>query len=357
MDTASMDYLQQIMLVYGPFLSTLTGTAILLGAASWLANRSGGRAASLSYQIAKLLVILFATLVGIIALPLDSDTQGQVLSLLGVVLTAVIAISSTTFVANTMAGIMLQATQPFRPGDYLQVGEHFGRVTKLSLVHTQMQTESRDISTLPNLLLVNSPITVLHREGTIISAEISLGYDIPYTRIEELLLKAAEESGLEEPYVMVKELLDHAVVYLVAGFLPDMKRLLTARSNLRKKALEQMHGHGVEIVSPSFTNQRQLAPDRKVIPDAPVLHARTPDKEEPDGPAPEDMIFDKAEEAANLEESRQQQEEAKQSLKQLRASLKDADEEDKPGIESEIALLERQTALVQQELDSNDEPE
>ena len=95
---------------------------------------------------------------------------------------------------------LLSVFWPFRPGDYLRIGEQFGRVTKLSLVHTQMQTESRDITTLPNLLLVAKPITVLHREGTIISAEISLGYDIPYTRIEELLLKDADENdkaGLE----------------------------------------------------------------------------------------------------------------------------------------------------------------
>lgn len=350
-----MEYLQQTLLTFWPFLTTLAGIAILLLAASWLAKRSDKGAASPGYQLTQLLVIIVSTLAVIITLPLTDETQGQVLSLLGVVLTAVIAISSTTFVANAMAGIMLQATEPFRPGDYLQVGGHFGRVTKRSLVHTQMQTESRDISTLPNLLLVNTPITVLHREGTIISAEISLGYDIPYTRIEELLLKAAEESGLQEPYVMVKELLDHAVVYLVAGFLPDMKLLLTARSNLRKKALEQMHGHGVEIVSPSFMNQRRLAPDKKVIPDSPVLHARRPGKEESDGPAPEEMIFDKAEEAANLEDARQQQEELRQSIKMLKAELKEADEDKKPGIEAEISVQEKQAALLQEQQENNSE--
>ncbi len=339
-----MAYVQQLLSVFWPFLSTLAGVALLLLAANWVARRINVGTANLGYQILNLLIIIFATITAIIALPLTDETQGQVLSLLGVVLAAVIAISSTTFVANAMAGVMLQATRPFRPGDYLRIGEQFGRVTKLSLVHTQMQTESRDITTLPNLLLVANPITVLHREGTIISAEISLGYDIPYTRIEELLLKAAEEAGLEEPYVMVQELLDHAVVYLVAGFLPEMKHLLTARSRLRKKALEQMHGHGVEIVSPAFMNQRQLAPDKKVIPDAPVLHARKTNELESEGSAPEDMIFDKAEEAANLEEIKQQQEEVKQAIKQLKADLKDADENDKTSLERQIAALENEAS-------------
>ncbi|MEH6584834.1 MAG: mechanosensitive ion channel domain-containing protein, partial [Halioglobus sp.] len=229
--------MQKLLVVFWPFFSTLAGMALLLFAANWAAKRFSITTANLGYQLLNLLIIVFATITAIVALPLTDQTQGQVLSLLGVVLTAVIAISSTTFVANAMAGVLLQATQPFRPGDFLRVGEQFGRVTKRSLVHTQMQTESRDLTTLPNLLLVNNPITVLHREGTIISAEISLGYDIPYTRIEALLMAAAEESGLEEPYVMVQELLDHAVVYLVAGFLPEMKNLLTARSRLRQKVL------------------------------------------------------------------------------------------------------------------------
>lgn len=336
-----MEYLQKLLLVFWPFLSTLAGMAILLIAANWIAQRINIGTASLGYQLFNLFIILFATITAIVALPLTDETQGQVLSLLGVVLTAVIAISSTTFVANAMAGVMLQATRPFRPGDYLRIGEQFGRVTKRSLVHTQIQTEFRDITTLPNLLLVANPITVLHREGTNISAEVSLGYDIPYTRIEELLLKAADDAGLEEPYVMVQELLDHAVVYLVAGFLPEMKHLLTARSRLRKKTLEHLHGNGIEIVSPTFMNQRQLAADRMMIPDEPVLHARKTKPAEPEAPAPEEMIFDKAEEAANLENIKQQQEDLKQAIKQLKADLKDAEESQRPALEREIAALEK----------------
>lgn len=340
-----MQYVQQLLLVFWPFLSTLAGMAILLLAANWVAKRINVGTSSLTYQIFNLFIIIFATVTAIIALPLTDETQGQILSLLGVVLTAVIAISSTTFVANAMAGIMLQATRPFLPGDYLRIGEQFGRVTKRSLVHTQMQTESRDITTLPNLLLVANPITVLHREGTIISAEISLGYDIPHTRVEELLLTAATETGLEEPYVMVRELLDHAVVYMVAGFLTETKQLLSSRSRLRKKILEQMHGHGVEIVSPSFMNQRQLPQDKKVIPDAPVLHEPKSQQPEQEAPGPEDKIFDKAEEAANLEEIKQQQEELKQAIKQLKVELKEADESQIPDIERQISALEKQAVL------------
>jgi small-conductance mechanosensitive channel len=344
-----MEPVYQALIQLWPALTTLAGMALLLLAAKWVAARSETDSAGVGYSLFVLLVVSVAVITLVITLPISDETQGQVLSLLGVVLTAVIALSSTTFVANAMAGLMLRITQPFRVGDFLRVGEQFGRVSRRSLFHTQIQTETRDLATLPNLMLVTNPVTVLHREGTIISADISLGYDVPYTRVEELLLLAATEAGLEKPYVMIKELLDHAVVYMVAGFLGETRTLLSARSRLRAKALEQLHGHGVEIVSPTFMNQRQLDPAHKIIPEQPVLHQYTePGAEEVREAAPEEKIFDKAEEAANLEEIRQQLGDTRLAMKHNRAQLKGADEETRGALERHARVLERQEAILQQ---------
>lgn len=301
---------------------------------------------SILFQLSVWLIVSAGIIALVIVLPLTEETQGQVLSLLGVLLSAIIALSSTTFVANAMAGIMLQVTQPFRPGDYIRVNELFGRVTRRALLNTQIQSDMRDLVTLPNLLLVNQPFTVLHREGTIISADVSIGYDVPYTRVQDLLLVAGEEAGLTEPFVLVQELLDHAVVYRACGFLEDMKHPLTARSNLRKKILEQLHGNGVEIVSPGFVYQRRVDPDESVIPEQPVLHTGEPVDEHV---APEEKIFDKAEEAASLEELRQQREQIHQDLKTGREQLKQASPEEKAALESRLAQLERREAwLIEQ---------
>jgi small-conductance mechanosensitive channel len=241
-------------------------------------------------------------------------------------------------VANAMAGIMLQGTQPFRPGDYVRVGDEFGRVTKRSLLHTQIQTETSDFTTLPNLLLVNSPVTVLHREGTIITAELSLGYDLDYREAEPRLLEAADQAGLEEPFVLVQELLDHAVSYRVCGFLPEMKHPLSARSKLRKKVLEVLHDSGIEIASPSFMNQRRLASGDRAIPRRqPAAEPETPEVEA----APEQKIFEKAEEAASLEELKLEQESLRQNIKRERGHLKEAPDAERAALETVIARLEQ----------------
>ncbi len=337
-----------------PALGTLAFTLVLLLFVNFWIKRSQaqGQTTATTYQFLRVLFLLTAVIAIILLLPISDQTQGQVLSLLGVVMTAVIALSSTTFVANAMAGLMLQSSNTIRAGDFIRVDKQFGRVTRRSLLQTQIQTEWRDLTTLPNSLLINQPVTVLHREGTIISAEISLGYDLPFTRIEELLKQAAAETGLEEPFVLIQDLLDHAVAYRIAGFLPETKNLLTARSNLRKKSLAILHGHGVEIVSPSFMVQRPVDPSFKVIPERPVLHEGPQDLDE----VPEEKIFDKAEEAASLEELRTELETTRGNLKELRAQLKTCEESEQADLQLRLQQGEAREhwlqASIEQKLDS-----
>lgn len=323
------------------FTAALVLAGVLL--ARLVALRGPHGTDSILFQLSVWLIVSAGIIALIVVMPISDETQGQVLSLLGVLLSAIIALASTTFVANAMAGIMLQITHPFRPGDYVRVNDLFGRVTKRALLNTQIQSEMRDLVTLPNLLLVTQPFTVLHREGTIISADVSIGYDQPYTRIQDLLLAAGEDAGLTEPFVLVQELLDHAVVYRACGFLEDMKHPLSARSNLRKKILEQLHGNHVEIVSPGFVYQRRVDAEQKVFPEQPVLHSNASGDE---GDAPEEKIFDKAEEAASIEELRLQREQIHEDLKAGREQLKQAAAEEKASLESQIAHLERREAWL-----------
>lgn len=334
-----MEIAQQYFPTLWPMIAVVVIGLILAWISKWVAHRSQEGGSSLLYQLFNWLNASAVIIALIVLLPLSEKTQGQILSLLGLVLTAVIALSSTTFVANAIAGVMLQATQPFRPGDYIRINDQFGRVTKRSLTNTRIQTEWRDITSLPNMLLVNNPVTVLHRDGTIIYAEISIGYDVTYTRVEELMLQAGTDAGLEEPFVLVHELLDHAVAYRICGFLPSMNNLLSSRSNLRKTVLARMHSNGIEIVSPSFMNQRALDPNKKVIPDVPVTHSgqRPPANSQ----APEEKIFDKALEAASVEELKLKLGETREAIKREQAQLKDAGASKKEALKRQIEALEK----------------
>ncbi|MBB6519918.1 mechanosensitive ion channel family protein [Pseudoteredinibacter isoporae] len=259
-----------------------------------------------------LLVVLVALCGAIIVLPVSDSLQGNLLTMLGLLLTAIITLSSTTIAANAMAGLMIRSLENFKPGDFIQVNNYFGRVTEQDLFHIEIQTEDRDLLTLPNVYVAANPVKVVHASGTVVTAEVTLGYELDHHAIEKLLKEAAVDAGLEEPFVYVMDLGDFSVCYRVAGFLQNVRQLLSARSKLRKHMLDSLHGAGVEIVSPNFMNQRQVG-EQSFIPQ-PRYRAKVSEE-----PEPEAIVFDKAERAQSLQELKDDYEELKQELAKLEA--------------------------------------
>jgi len=287
-------------------------------------------------QLAIIGLVLSANVVVVLLLPLGAELRGQLLSLFGLVLTAIIALSSTTLVANAMAGLMLRAVGSFHPGDFIQVETHFGRVTEHGLLHTELQSEDRDLVTLPNLYLISHPVKVVGDKGTLVSTDVSLGYDAPRHTVEQALLAGAAEAGLTEPFVQIRALLDHAVSYRVSGFLEDVRGLVSKRTELNGAVLDSLHAGGLEIVSPSFINQRRLGPEDVVLP---VREAEAPEAtaaaQPGAGAEPEQLMFDKAEVAGRLTRLQKQRDEVAAQIKAL--------EQDKAeGADAEIASRKRQ---------------
>lgn len=283
------------LLPWIPSALTLAVGVLVLGAARLYSAR-GDKRTSLWVQV----VVITASLVLLVAIlatiPVEESLRGQLFSLLGVVLSAAIALSSTTFIGNAMAGLMLGILRNFRPGDFVRVGEHVGRVSGRGLFHTELQTETSDLTTLPNMFLVTNAVTVVRASGTLVTAEASLGYDVSRHDIEACLLEAAVAAGLEEPFVQIVELGDFSVLYRVSGLLKEVKSLISSRSRLRAEILDALHGAEIEIVSPNFMNSRALPPESKILP-----AKKRGQLSAVEAGSPESIVFDKAEAAAETE--------------------------------------------------------
>lgn len=342
------------------FLPLTAGLAVTLGI-FWLLDfrvfrrqaRMGAEAA-LPRQLILMGMFIVIFLEIILLVPMSATLRDQILSIFGIVLTGVIAISSTTFVSNIMAGMMLRMIASFKPGDFILSGNDFGRVTERGLFHTEIQTEDRDLTTIPNLRIVSNPVKVVHREGTIVSATLSLGYDVDPEKVEKLLIQAVEGAGLTDPFVLIRELGDFSVTYRASGFYGEVKQLLTRRSDLHKSILKTLHQAGIEIVSPAFMNQRRLDPLKPVIPEkseavvsgdrvVPRLFASFP----------EELIFDKAEEAAILESLKDTRQQTAQEIAELKESQKilNPDRSQSGEIIKKIALLENRLNYIDRQLE------
>ncbi len=298
-----MDILNSFVAIATKFVPVL-GTVVIVGVAlklvDWVLKRrwKDNPDAQFRFQLIMLALTFAGILAVILALPVNDQTRGQLLSLIGILLSAAIALSSTTFIGNVMAGIMMKAVKGARPGDFITVAELTGRITEMGLLHTEVQTEFRDLVTVPNLYMVTQPMQVVRASGTIISAEVSLGYEVPHAKVSRILCDAATQAGLKDAFVHVRELGDFSVNYRVAGLLEDVKSLISSRSRLRESMLDALHDENIEIVSPNFMNTRALSGKEAIIPEP----AQKIIKQE--SPKAEDMAFDKAAEAASVESIR-----------------------------------------------------
>lgn len=246
------------------------------------------------FQLTMLILSLFSCVLIIIVLPINETLRGQLLTLFGVLFSASIAFSSTTFIGNILAGFMLKVIKNIKLGDYITVNDVTGRATEMSLLHVEIQTEQSDLVTIPNMIMVTLPVKVVRSTGTIISVDVSLGYDVSRSKIADLLCLAVEDAGLTDSFVQIRELGDFSVTYRAAGRISDTSALLSIKSNLYGAVLDRLHAAKIEIVSPNFMNSRSVQ-DVLMIPKA----QKHSGKENSDGSA-EKIIFEKAEKASAI---------------------------------------------------------
>jgi small-conductance mechanosensitive channel len=288
-------------------------------------------------QLVTIFLVLLGLFLSIGMLPIPADSKNQLLSVMGLVLTAIIALSSTTLVGNAMAGIMLRFMHVFRAGDFVEVDDLIGRVTDFGIFHTEIQTITRDVVSLPNLLLVQKAVKVTRRKGTLINVGLTLGYAVNHREAEEVLKMAAESCNLKESFVTVEALLDHAVRYRLYGLLEESDERLTKTSELHKAVLDALHSKGIEIASPSLVDRREFPSDFHYIP----VRTET-GKNKAKTAVIEDVAFDKADEAQSIEQLKQKQETLVKVLVDKKEKIKTPSKEKKAEIAQKIDKIKEE---------------
>lgn len=338
--------LNTFKLLIEPF-SVLLVLVILLLLNSWIFKRL--RSVASERNIAKNSISFFLILVGILvfilSIPIDNTLKGQILTFFAIIISAGIALSSTNVLGNLIAGIMNNSMKRFRNGDLIKIGDLQGRVTKKSIFHTEIQLEDSNFITIPNLYIANNPVKLTRKTNTVISTSVSLGYDVSRTKIEETLMEAAISIGLTDPYVYITNLGDFSVNYKIHGFLDDSSKFFNTSSLLNGKVMDKLHERGIEIVSPTFMNQRRVD-EKEFIPKHQV--EKKISKEES---SPEELIFDKAIKSEKIENKKISLEEIDEKQELLKEKLKELKDEDEiERIKSTITKNEALRAKIETDI-------
>ncbi len=289
--------------IYNIFDSLLESTLVVLVVIvllilnSWIFKKmkSSPSSEGITKGIISFLVVLIGAIAFILVLPIEKELKGQVIGFLGIILSAGIALSSTTVLGNLIAGIMNNSMKRFRNGDLIKIGDFHGRVIKKSMFHTEIQLQDSNFITIPNLYIANNPVKLTRKTNTVISTSVSLGYEISRTKVEKALLEAATAVGLKDPFVYITELGNFSIVYKIHGFLEDSGKFFITNSLLNAEVIDKLHAEKIEIVSPNFMNQRRVD-NQLFIPKVEIKEVKQVDEE-----LPEDKVFDEALESEKIE--------------------------------------------------------
>lgn len=221
----------------------------------------------------------------------------------------IVALSSTTMIANGMSGVLIRILGSYKVGDMVKIIGHIGKVSEIGIFHTEIQTPKRGLITVPNNIVLREPFLNYTTSKYIVNVPITIGYDIERKHVEDLLIKALNNTGLKDPFVFITNLDNYWVEYEANGLLEDTTQLVIIESNLRKNILDRFNEAGVEILSPTFMLRKEIPVNKKAIPEKygwGILEKKeSKQKIEAEAKKAESVMFEKAkkeEEKAKREE-------------------------------------------------------
>jgi small-conductance mechanosensitive channel len=214
-----------------------------------------------TYKIVRFLLIAFA---GIVIYPYLPGSNSQAFQGVSIFLGILFSLGSTSAIANMVGGVVLTYMRPFKIGDRVKIADTTGDIIEKTLLVTRVRTiKNVDIS-IPNAMVLGSHIinfsSSAKEKGLILHTSVTIGYDVPWKRVHELLISAAKQTGntLTEPtpFILQTSLDDSYVSYELNVYTDNPGIMAKIYSELHQNIQDKFNEAGVEIMSPRYSAVR-----------------------------------------------------------------------------------------------------
>lgn len=179
---------------------------------------------------------------------------------------ALLTLGSSSAVSNALAGIILIYTRAFQLGDFIRLEDIIGEVQDKSLFVTRVLTPKQETVTIPNASVLNSNVvnySAICRESNgqlLLYTTITLGYDVPWRKVHDVLIEAALATAHIEaeprPFVLQTDLNDFNVSYQLNAYTTLPTKMPRIYSELHQNIQDYCNGADIEILSPHFSALR-----------------------------------------------------------------------------------------------------
>lgn len=203
--------------------------------------------------------LLYAFMIAMIYPYLPGASSG-VFQGISVFVGLIVSLGSSTVIGNIIAGLVITYMRPFKMGDRIKLNDTIGNIIEKTPLVTRIRTPKNEVVTVPNSFIMSSHTvnysTSAREYGLIIHTEVSIGYDIPWRRVNPLLIEAALNTpGVVDdprPFVLETSLSDWYPVYQINAYIKDANRMSQIYSDLYQNIQDKFNEAGIEIMSPHY---------------------------------------------------------------------------------------------------------
>ncbi len=218
-----------------------------------------------TYNIIKVLVLAFMF---IVIFPYLPGSDSPVFKGVSVFLGIVFSLGSSSIIGNIMAGLVITYMRPFQIGDRIKIGDILGDVTEKTPFVTRLRTPKKEFITIPNSSILASSVvnysTSKREDGIILHTSVTIGYDVPWRQVHQLLIDAALKTNHIKteplPFVLQTSLDDFYVTYQLNAHSNEPTRQPAIYSELHQNIQDGFNEAGVEILSPHYRSARDGNP-------------------------------------------------------------------------------------------------
>jgi small-conductance mechanosensitive channel len=205
-------------------------------------------------------VLLFAFMF-VVIFPYLPGSDSKVFQGVTVFLGILFSLGSSSAISNMVSGIVLTYMRPYKIGDRIKVGDVTGDVVEKNLLVTRLRTIKNEDITIPNATILSGHTTnystVAKTMGLILNTTITIGYDVPWQTVHNLLISAAEATeGIllteHKPFVLQTGLNDFNVAYQLNAYTELSNQMAVIYSRLHQNIQDKFNEAGVEIMSPNY---------------------------------------------------------------------------------------------------------
>ena len=217
-----------------------------------------------TYQIIRFL--LYAFMIAMIYNYLPGSDKG-VFQSISVFVGLIISLGSTAFIGNIIAGLVITYMRPFGIGDRIKLNDTTGNVIEKSLFVTRIRTPKNEIITIPNSFILSSQTTnysVSAKDyGLIVHSDVAVGYDIPWQKAHECLIKAAKATSrtikTKAPFVLDLGLEDYYNMYQINVYISDANVIPLVLTELNSRIQDLFLEEGIDLEAPLLVSERKVS--------------------------------------------------------------------------------------------------